>query len=188
MKDQCYEMATKLAELRRVLDVYRGMFELPEDAAAIAGPFPEIAGAIRKSLSVHLLSGCAALFTDPAKTNKDENMSFQNLIANFPPGLPAQAQTEWAKIEAIAAGMNLKGFRNKYVAHFGLLEHLIDAPAVEQGITSEKLHELLVAGESLINLIIRIPGVYQPGTVFTFYQPIPASRSTAPFLRQLSRI
>lgn len=187
MKDQCYEMAMKLAELRKVLDVYRGLFERPDDAKVIAGPFPEIADVVRKSLSVYLISGCAAIFTDSDRTSGKENMSFRNLIQRFASTLSAEAHTHWARIEAVSAGMNLKEFRHKYVGHFGLQEHLTEGPMLKAAITSDKLHELLVAGESLINLILRPPSDDEPRNLFAFYQPIHPSQSAEQFLLRLSR-
>ncbi len=183
--DQMYRMAWLVAELRSVLEIYRGFFEAPEDPEVFNVAFREIAATMQKSLSVRLIAGCAAVFTDPSSTCGDENMSFHNLHEKYRDKLSAEASALWVRISGIVSNMNLAKFRHKYVGHFGLNEHLSSGLAVQASITNDQLHELLVAGEALINMIIRDAGVYQPGNYLAFYQPIPESRSTAQFLRRL---
>jgi hypothetical protein len=184
--EQVNKMAFALAELQSSLEVYKGLFQGKEDAEVIFSQFHEIGSALKKSLSVNLIVGCAALFTDPHELSGNENMSFSNLYKRHDKKLSIEADSLRGSIDQIVQNMNLKTFRNKHVGHFGLKEKL-GKKSVAANITTHDLEELMNYGQRLLNLIIRDAQLLPAGHSLAYYTPIPDSRSAKRFLDRLRR-
>lgn len=185
--EQINKMAYALADLQSSLDVYKGLFQEKDDAEVIFSQFREIGTALTKSLSVDLLIGCAALFTDPDKgSRKEENMSFKNLYMKYEDKFSTEARSLRENIDQIVANMNLKTFRNKHIGHFDLYVKLGQQPVVAN-ITTHNLEELITKGQRLLNIIIRDAQLLPVGHSLAYYSPIPESRSPKRFLDRLRR-
>jgi hypothetical protein len=184
--EQVNKMAFALAELQSNLEVYKGLFQDKEDAEVVFSQFPEIGSALKKSLSVNLIIGCAALFTDPHETSGNENMSFNNLYKRHGDNLSTEAISLRESINQIVENMNLKTFRNKHVGHFGLDEKL-GKQSVVGNITTHNLEELMTKGQRLLNMTIRDAQLLPVGHSLAYYSPIPESRSAKRLLDRLRR-
>lgn len=186
---QVNEMMFNLAELQSSLEVFKGLFLEKEDAEVLSSQFYEIGFALHKSLSTHLIIGCAALFTDPGtdKTSKNENLSFLNLYQKYNDKFSEETISLKNNIEKIIDCMNLKAFRNKYVGHFDL-DHKLGNKSVVENITTHNLEELITKGQKLLNLIIRDAKLRPANNILAFYTPIPENRSVKRFLDRLRHI
>lgn len=179
--DQVNKMAFALADLRSSLDVYKGLFHNEEDVKIIRSQFQEISLVLQKSLSVKLIIGCAALFTDPPASFRRDNMSFKNLYCKHSNKLSDDAHLLFEDIRHTAESVDLKNFRNRHVGHFDLDEKLSDEWSPKK-ITTHDLENLINSGERLLNLIIRDAKLRPAGHVLEYCNQIPESRSTKLFL------
>lgn len=184
--EQVNKMAFALAELQSSLEVYKGLFQGKEDAEVIFLQFHEIGSALKKSLSVNLIIGCAAIFTDPHESLGNENMSFSNLYKKHYTKLSIEARLLKDSIDQIVQNMNLKTFRNKHVGHFDL-EVKLGKKSIVANITTDDLKELMNHGQELLYLIIRDAQLLPAGHSLAYYTPIPDSRSAKRFLDCLRR-
>ena len=184
--DQVNKMAFALAELQSSLEVYKGLFQDKEDAEVMFLQFHEIGSALKKSLSVNLIIGCAALFTDHDESFGHENMSFGNLYKRYGNKLSIEANSLKGEIDQIVESMKLKTFRNKHVGHFGLEEKL-GKKTVAANITTHDLEKLMKQGQRIINLIIRDAHLLPAGHSLAYYTPIPDSRTPKRLLDRLRR-
>ena len=189
---QIQKMARTLAELRSCLDVYEGLFKEQENVEMIHAQFKEIGKSLQSSLTVNLIIGCAALFTDPHETTIKrqviENMSFPNLHNKYIDKYSIETTKLKNKIDEIIneENMNLKNFRNKHVGHFDLQVKLGNNN-IPRTITIDTLKNLITDGSKLLHLITRDAKLLPTGQSIDYYTPIPETRSTKVFLNRLLR-
>jgi hypothetical protein len=183
--EQINKMAFTVADLQSVLDVYKGLFLNEDDAKIIFSQFPEIAKALKNSLSTNLIISCAALFTDPAETPiakvKYENMCFENLYKKYGCKFSSDTVDLKSQIQDLISSMNLKTFRNKYVGHYGLNE-ILGKNFIARNITTVNIETLLNKSQIMLNMIIRDAKLLPSGESLGYYSSILDSRSPKSFL------
>ena len=180
---QIHRTASAIANLQITLDVYEGLFARKEDAAVILKDFRQIGGAIKKSLSTEIIVGCAALFSDPAQSFGNKNMSLDNLVSKYEATFSDETKKVKSEISALVEGMNLKTFRNKHIGHFGLPE-MLGETTIERDITVMNVRELLEKAQTFINMIMHDSGSMPADESLAFYRRIPKDCSPGAFLRR----
>lgn len=98
-----------VADLRRDLEVYRGLFDSKEDAEILKNNFWEIEVTIRVSISTRLILGFTALLVDPWKSSPkrdDENFSIKTLKERTQSQWTQKTKDIWKTIEKIVEEMN----------------------------------------------------------------------------------
>ena len=182
---QIHKTASTIAKIQTALDVYEGLFARKEDAERILKQFREIGESIKRSLSTQIIIGCAALFSDPAESFGNENMSFENLIKKYECDFSNETQIVKKQLFDLVAQMNLKVFRNKHVGHFGL-DEMLGHNNIERDINVMNVRMLLDKSQIFLNMIIHDSGLMPENESLEFYRKISKTRSTAEFLKRLS--
>ncbi|PVU67073.1 hypothetical protein C9E85_05395 [Plesiomonas shigelloides] len=173
-----------IAQLQRTLDVYEGLFLRVQDAKIIMESFNEIGDTLKRSLSTHIIIGCAAIFSDSDKTCGHENMSLKNIISKHQHNFSEETKQLYNDIILLVDEMNLKNYRNKHVGHFGLDESLGNKQ-VKRDITTTNTRKLLESSQILLNDIINDSSLLPKGHIVAYYTPIPQRRAPQRFLEKL---
>lgn len=191
MKSQAPNKTTKLAmiiaQLQTTLDVYDGLFNKEEDAKKIGESFPDIYQSISQSMRVHIIIGCAAVFTDPSKDSQgNQNLSLKNLEEMYSDAFKEDTKNAIKEVFDIVKNMNLKKYRNKHVVHLSL-EEIMGGKHVSASINIDNIRELLHKTHLLLNKIAH-DAKFMPNTeVNSFYREIPIRQSTTEFLNRISQ-
>lgn len=183
-----YKMLFIVAELRRDLEVYRGLFDVQEDTQILINNFREIEATIRVGISTRLILGVTALLVDPWKSSlkkPDENFSIKTLKERIQSQWTQSAENIWKSIEGIVSEMNIKQFREKRLAHLDY-ELLMGKRKIEATILTDKLDEVLRLAQDLLHQISIDIG-YSDGARSYFYTPIPKERSLKEFVDRISK-
>lgn len=183
--DSIYKMLFIVADLRRDIEVYRGLFDSQEDVQILRNNFREIEATIRVSISTRLILGFAALFVDGRKSVGNENLSIEALINRSENNLSDSTKEILEKIKKIIEQMNIKDFRHKRLAHFDY-NVLMGKRKIEATIPNDKLDEALQLAQDLLHQISLDIG-YNDGATSYFYTPIPKERSPKEFLDRVSK-
>lgn len=183
--DSIYKMLFIVADLRRNLEVYRGLFDSQEDAQILRNNFREIEATIRMSISTRLILAFAALFVDGYKSCGDENLSFEALIKRSENKLTESTREMWKDFKKIIEEMNIKDFRNKRLAHFDY-DVLMGKKMIEASISSDKLDEVLHLAQDLLHQLSLDIG-YLDGARSYFYSKIDVNRSPKKFIDRISK-
>ncbi|MDD5160466.1 MAG: hypothetical protein PHI47_10475 [Sulfuricurvum sp.] len=183
--DSIYKMLYIVADLRRDLEIYRGLFDSKENEQILKNNFREIEATIRVSISTRLILGVAALFVDGRKSCGDENLSFKALLNRSENNLSDSTRKIWENIEKIIEQMKIKDFRNKRLAHFDY-DVLMGKKMIEATIPNDKLDEALQLAQDLLHQISFDIG-YLDGSKSYFYTPILKEHSPKEFLMRISK-
>lgn len=182
--DSINKMLFIVADLRRDLEVYQGLFDLKEDAQILKNNFCEIEVTIRVSISTRLILGFAALFVDGRKSCGNENLSIEALINRSENNLSDSTRKIWVNMEKIIEQMKIKDFRHKRLAHFDY-DVLMGNEKIEANIPSDKLNEILLQTQKLLHQLSMDIG-YLDGARSQFDIQIPVERSPKNFLLRIS--
>lgn len=180
-----YRMLFVLAELRRDLEVYRGLFEKREDGDIVQASFREIGESMRLGISTRLILGSAALFVDKRTSCGKENFSIKALLDRCKSELSKSSKEIASQIDTIVTEMNIRDFRNQRLAHFDY-DVLMGKAKIESVIKNDKLDELLSLTESLLHQL-SIDVKYVDGSKSYFYSKIDPSRAPNVFLQRIAK-
>lgn len=186
-KEQFHCIGLITADIQHTLDVLEGLFigKLKEDS--IETNFPEVGKVIFDSLVIRVIVGCAALFSDPDISCGRENMSLKNLHIKHGGNEKECTNSLFEKIKTIVDEMNIKQYRNRYIAHFDLTELTGgNGNMTKRNITIKKLKELCSLSQEYIQLLGWESGIFKNTEHMSYYAQIPPHRGTDIFSKILT--
>lgn len=186
-KEQLLSTALQISNLHEALNIFEEMFVGDESSIQyrINAPFPEIGNLLSASVIHFILSGLAAVFSDPARSCGNENMSLRNLQERYKDCESHEAKKIFDQIESKVNNSNIKMYRNKYLSHIGLDEALGKA-YVNRFISVNLLREIFELGNEYLLQLQRDANILSSCEYWSYSTKLPEYKSVAKYLSRFN--